>query len=534
MTHKNKNRCDKYRYLGSAIVLASSLGSSAGFGQSSQNTGSAPEQLAIMTMPAHEVCAGKAYLNGQGERTVGTKNCQAKVCSQAGETNCLTSAEYRSLDVSALLPEQLMRGYSLGGIAGSFNPNAPKPAPCKSHGNSFCVSNAAFPGVERAKITAGNIVKGIAFPGMASGAFPSAQYPLPGYDRSLKTLAGSNLSSILQEKGTLQFWNISGQRQVMAIDVGLASENIPAGKIIHGIKGKMKRDTFPVCTKDGQYSCQVRQGFLAVKATDLLPENFRKGVKVSDNIMGTYPSKRTPLANAREATPDLQTDTFKVRMASDKPFEFFDRFGRRYTARGDSNVKPQYIKAGVSLWGTSGIFQGLITDEAFNEFDILTGHRVGNMQGKLDPKCAIKGTCRQDYWVQQSFNKGGKATTCDGDTTKTCVFFHKITKLTWLFPPVGSTTSWSAATDICKGIGYKGGGWRLPTQKEGELAMTQGMKALPIHQRYSTKIDGSEWLWTSTANGAKPGYRIYIAPAVGYASSSGASMGGQAYPVCVR
>lgn len=533
MTHKNKNRCDKYRYIGLAIILASSLGSSAGFGQNSQKTSSAPEQLAIMTMPAHEVCAGKAYLNGHGERTVGTKNCQAKVCSKAGETGCLTTAEYRSLDVSALLPEQLVRGYSLGGVTGSFNPNAPKPAPCKSHGNSFCVSNATFPAVERAKVTAGNIVKGIAFPGMASGAFPSAQYPLPGFDRSLKMLTGSNLSSILQEKGTLQFWTITGNRQVVAIDVGLASENIPAGKMIHGIKGKMKRDTFPVCTKDGQYSCQVKQGYLAVKATDLLPENFRNGVKVSDSITGTYPSKRTPLANAREANPDLRSDTFTKLMAEDNVFEFFDRFGRRYTARGDSNVKIDHIKAGVSLWGTTGNFRGLATDEDFDEFDILIGHRVADMQGKLDPKCGQKGTCRQDYWVQKSFDNGGKATTCDGDTSKTCVFFHKITKLTWLFPPVGSTIDWSAATAICKGIGYKGGGWRLPTQKEGELAMTQGMKALPIHQRYSTKYDGSENFWTSTADGG--GKRVYISPMTQTIQHRyAAHNGGVAYPACVR
>lgn len=491
------------------------------------------ETLPIMTLPATEVCSGIAYINNKGDRTEGVKNCQVVPCNKPNQTGCLTTVDHPSFEKKAVEAEHIVRGYSIGGIQGTFNPHAPKPVACTKHGDSACVSNVAFPAVERAKITAGNIVKGTVFPGMATGAYPSQQYPLPGYDPAHKMLTSTNLSSALQHTGNLQFWTIRGERQVVAADVGLAPANIPAGKSIHGIKGKMKRDTFPVCNKDGQYNCQVKQGYLAVKATDLLPENFRNGVKVSDSITGTYPSAATPLAAASATVPDLRADTFRQRMASDSTFEFFDRFGRRYRARGDSNVVPSHIKAGVTLWGTPGRFQGTLADENFDEFDILKGHSLGDIKGKLDPFCATNGTCRPDFWLDRSVNNEGKLTKCNSGSARNCVFYHKITKRTWLFPKVESTMDWAASTALCKGERFDGhSDWRLPSQKEAMQAMAQGMKALPFHQRYSKKFEGSERFWTSTGGAGKG--RVYFAPKTGAGSQAVENNGFAVYPACIR
>lgn len=485
-----------------------------------------------MTLPAQEVCAGTAYIDGQGEKVIGTKDCQAKACTKAGQSGCLTTAHYPALDASAIAPEQLIKGYTLGGVTGSFDPSGPKPKPCMAHGDSFCIATAAFPAVERAKLTAGNIVKGVTFPGMATGAYPSAQYPLAGYDPKLEVLTAKGLSNTLTAKGSLQFWTIRGERQVVAIDVGLAPANIPAGQAIHGIKGTMTQDSLPDCSRDGQFNCQVKRGFVAVKATDLLPENFRRGVKVSDSITGTYPSQSTPLVSGSPQVADLSAATFSQRLASDASFEFFDRFGRRYSARGDSDLQDAHIKAGVSLWGTAGGFKGLVSDENFDAFDIMKGQSIGNIQGQLDPFCATHGTCREDYWLDRSVDEDGDPATCGSGTAKTCSFFHKLTKRTWLLPQVSSTLNWNAATALCQGERFDGhSDWRLPTQKEALQAMAQGMKALPFHTRYSKQFEGSERFWTSTAGGQG---RVYFAPRTLAAADHQPQNAGAAYPICIR
>lgn len=513
-----------------AFLLGSSLGT--GQGAFAKAAKEATESLAIMTLPAQEVCAGTAYINGQGEKVVGTKDCQAKACTKAGQSGCLTTARFPAIDAGAIAPEQLVKGYSLGGVTGSFDPHGPKPKPCTVHGDSYCIATAAFPAVERALLTAGNIVKGVTFPNMATGAYPSAKYPLAGYDPKLKVLTAKGLSRILTAKGSLQFWTIRGERQVVAIDVGLAPANIPTGKAIHGIKGTMTRDSLPDCRRDGQFNCLVKSGFVAVKATELLPENFRRGVKVSDSITGTYPSPRTPLASGSEQVVDLSAATFSQRLASDASFEFFDRFGRRYSARGDSDLHQGHIKAGVSLWGTTGSFKGLASDESFDAFDVLKGQRVGTIQGQLDPFCASHGTCRADYWQDRSVDDNGDRATCGSGNANTCVFVHKLTKRTWLLPKVSSTLNWTAATALCQGERFDGhSDWRLPSQKEALQAMAQGMKALPFHGRYSTQFEGSERFWTSTAGGKG---RLYFAPRTLAAADHLPHNAGAAYPICIR
>lgn len=466
--------------------------------------------LPIMTLDPRNVCQGVKYLNAAGRETVGTKACEAVRCKNDGQTGCLTTAIYQALDTSDVKQEDLVVGYSLAGVSGTFNPNAPKPQPCTANARVGCIATAEYVAVDRRSLTAGNVVKGFSIGGVVTGAYPSASHPLNGYDASNHILQGANLATVLRKQGSLQFWDQNGERQVVAIDIGLDPRNIPVGTSIHGIQGAMKKDTFPTCSKDGQYNCLIRSGFMAVKNSLLIPENFRKDLTVGP-IKGVYPSKDAALDGASDQVPDLTEGTFLTLIKDDAMFEYFDKTGKRYTQNGDSDLKSENISLAVSVLGVKGGFKGIGDASGIDPFDILKGTEVAGVQGKLDVNCASKGTCLDAYWQDQSVRDDGEATTCLNDP-KQCVFSHKISGLTWYMPLTKNYVTWDSANSTCQGLSFKGhDDWRLPTQKEATQAMAQGMNKLAFHQHYTNNPDwgSAERFWTSTSSARG---RAFFAP----------------------
>lgn len=482
------------------------------------------EKLPIMTVKPALVCKGVAYLNLQGERTVGTRVCQAKACTKAGELGCLTTEELPAVDKANIQPAAMVKGYSLAGVTGTFDPNQPEPVPCTKDGQSECIATKDYVAVARAKLKPANIAKGVTIPGIAKGDYPSAKNPLAGYDPAAVVLTGQGLANALQKKGSVQFWNKRGERQVVSIDVGLEPRNIAVGKSIHGIKGVMKRDTFPDCSTTKLYNCKVKQGFVAVKTSKLLQEHFRKGIKIGP-ITGSYPSASSPLTTATKDTLGLTESNFSDSLSQNTTFEFFRPDGTRQTYQGDVHLQPMHIKRGLTVLGKTGQFQGLDGGDQFDEFDILKGHTVAGIEGKLDPYCGTKGTCRQDYWQDRSVRDDGSRTTCQDSST--CLFYHNITKVTWLMPKMNGATSWTLATQTCQNLRHGGhSDWRLPTQKEAMQAMVHGMGKLGYSSRYQNTNNAS--LWTSTSNGSN---KFHFSPSNKTMSESANA---SAYTACIR
>lgn len=490
-------------------------------------------QLPIITLPPQQVCRGTEYIDAEGNKAKGAKVCSAAPCVTSGQTGCLTTTKLRSLNLSELRARDMVKGYQLAGVTGSYDPAAPPPTPCTQMGKINCIATTAFPAVDRKAIVPGNIAKGVSFSGLATGAYPSAQYPLPGFDATDKMLSSQGLTGILASKGSVQFWTVHGDRQVVSIDIGLNPRNIKAGQAIHGIKGTMKFDTFPQCTKDGQVDCVVKNDFLAVDRTKIIPDHLRKGLKIGP-ITGTYPSKSSALEGASPDVPDLTAGNFHQLLRSNDRFEFFDKRGKRYTYTGDAALRHENISEGVSILGVTGNYKGFSGGDGFNAYDIRTGFKVGDMKGQLDIDCASKGTCNINIWKDESVTADGSYTPC-AYSPKKCVFTHRFLKTTWYFPLSRDHVDWNTAKSRCENLRYKGhSDWRLPTQKEAMHAVNVGLSGLPISKHYNNAGHyGAEGFWTSTTMGS--GHRrAYYMPARKFVMSTPSSNSSMVNYMCIR
>lgn len=475
----------------------------------SKRAANADSELPIITLDPREVCSTVTFLNAEGARTVGQKPCQQRQCLKTGDTGCVTTVAIPSADLDSLQPSQMVIGYTLLGITGTFDPNAPVPTACRASGQVNCITHRAYVGLDKRNLTPGTIAKGITIPGIATGDYPSARHRLDDYSGQDIELGGSSLATTLQKQGKVQFWTARGTRQVVSIDQGLKPANIVANKTIHGIRGTMLQDTFPICSKDGQKDCQVKQGFIAVTASKFKPENFRRGIAIG-SLVGNYPSASAPLQSVNSTIADITAQNSHALLSQDVTFQYFDRFGKRYTFTGDGNLNPSNIIRSREVFGVQGTFVGQSDDNNIDAFDIRYGATVAGVGGKLDLTCGSKGTCRSDYWQDLSVAANGNRIGC-GDSPARCMFRHKITKLTWMLPLRRNYVTWDNARTFCSNENIDGHtDWRLPTQKEALQAMVHGMHALPFHKHYNNQFESSERFWTSSAvDGSN---RVYFSP----------------------
>lgn len=118
-------------------------------------TGSTP----VITLPPAEVCAGVQYLDGNGAAQTGSKTCAAAVadCTGNGQTGCVTTAAFKSADLSNLAATNIKSGVTIAGVAGGVTPS---PAACTSDGQITCVTTAAFPAADLAAFSAWDLRAG--------------------------------------------------------------------------------------------------------------------------------------------------------------------------------------------------------------------------------------------------------------------------------------------------------------------------------------------------------------------------------------
>src|SRR5262249_13536667 len=131
----------------------------------------------IITEAPSEVCLGKKFYDAAGLLHEGAKNCASgssapppPACAADGAVDCLTNANFRAIDMSAVVASRLVSGTTIGGVSGTL-------ADCAADGAAVCVTSASFRACEMSRVTAGHVRSGITIAGV-TGAYPSASHPL--------------------------------------------------------------------------------------------------------------------------------------------------------------------------------------------------------------------------------------------------------------------------------------------------------------------------------------------------------------------
>lgn len=294
-------------------------------------------------------------------------------CSAGGQTGCLTSSSYKSMDLTAasvttdlsaanlstvitsgssfefwdssgtrhevagdsdLTAANISSGKTLFATAGSA---ASAPASCGAPGAQNC------------------LVSGSYFAGTACGANASACF-LPSYQASTQPLKAINYDTIDAGKTSiLSSLNLAGVQGTLlncstANAVGCVSTSTyPSIDLrMAGVATGLTASNFETrltTALDSEFWDASGTRHTISGDADLVPGKIKSGV-VIHGVTGQYPSANYPLA-ANTATTDLTNLATQLR--SNGSFEFFDSEGTRYTGSGDSDITADNIKEGVVL-----------------------------------------------------------------------------------------------------------------------------------------------------------------------------------------
>lgn len=286
--------------------------------------------LPVITLAASEVCAGQKYYDERGQLQTGTKVCltQASIpaCGADGAVGCVTTANFPAAFAEGLAAKILV-GETVAGVAGTSESRLPD---CALDGSRECVARGDF--------------------------FAARICPENGSNCYLQPYM-----SLSQPLKAISYDALAAGRGSMRSSLTLG-----------GLTGYLVD-----CAADGATGCVATGNFKAVEASRLSPDNIKNGVSIG-GVVGRYPSSAAPLAS-NFADPDLESFGDGTALGS---YRFFDSKGNSYratvadeeltpgsttrvvssastlyrqvTVPGDVNLIPTNIKAGVSIFGSSG------------------------------------------------------------------------------------------------------------------------------------------------------------------------------------
>lgn len=128
---------------------------------------------------------------------------------------------------------------------------------------------------------------------------------------------------------------------------------------INGIQGEIEPPEAlpPYCSATVATNCLTSTKFPSVSSKLMVAGNFRKGVSFpSLGITGSYPDNSKPLPGA-SGVFRLDSNNFSsaLRDSTGIPFQYWDAYGNRHTLTGDTELKPENLREGRSVYGVKGI-----------------------------------------------------------------------------------------------------------------------------------------------------------------------------------
>lgn len=454
----------------------------------------------IIGLGADQVCQGMTFRGSSGATVEGQKLCTLPACTAGKLSDCLTTAGYRSVDLSYVQAQrsQFYPALTIAGVKGELGP---LPIPnCQRTGDSDCLSTSKLRAIAKSIIHPGVIKKGVALDGSAIvGEYPSAKYPPTPIPAGSIALTPKNLKEALRSTKTYHFWTVFGELRTITGDNRLHGNNIRAGLSTYGVTGKGAATAGPLCTAAGSRSCVVTSSWLSLNPADLDPKTVRQGVAIA-GVSGQYPSAAAPLAASSPGVADLQiTASHWGQLSQDELYEYFDNEGRRYTVTGTTALAPHNLADQQTILGVVGSFQGL-DPGSVDPVDIRKGLAIGaGKVGSLDlaARCTTKANCLQGHW--RRLEADGKLSTAPCESTGNfCVLRNLTQRQDWLFDTKSAPMTWQEAAESCENLEHLGAkDWRMPSQKELMQAAVNGLGSAGPYDFYSQPISELKF-WSAT------------------------------------
>lgn len=408
-------------------------------------------------------------------------------CTGNAQTGCVTTATYKSGDLTNLSAANIKSGVTIAGTAGDY-PSATNrlagqdattdlPTFASTTGGSTyewfqsdgtritatvqsnqtvtpSASTQTFnTGLYKsvvvngdADLVVGKIKSGVDIFGVV-GDYPSATYPLTGADGTAD-LDLATFDAKIKSATAFEWFTPAGARHTNSGDADIAAANIVSGVSIFGTSGSAVSGSN--CTSDGQTGCVTTSQYKSADTNAYTTWDIRKGKTVGGkagdiafykNMKGTYDNTTSPAIS------------------------------------------------GTDVWDTVDDYNnnGAFPTTAPSGWDQATGAN----------------------WIMDPANDvgGGGGTASDNlcSGSEACVFKDQITGLMWAKDD-GTTRTWQNSITYCDGLSYGGyTDWRLPTQKELMQAYTDGIwsqkatNKLSLTTSYywasSTRSDGTSSAW---------------------------------------
>lgn len=327
----------------------------------------------LPSLDATTVANSYEWFASDGTRLSGTIGSTGTITP--GSTDQSFTGVYVGFTVAGaatLVPGNITDGTSIFGVTGNA---ATRPADCGGNNLTGCVTTATYRSADLTNLGAGNIRNGVSIAGV-TGQYPSATHPLSGNTATvdLPSLAatvaagsyewfqsdGTLVSGAIADAGTItpgatnQTFTASLYRQFMVSgDPDLDPANIKSGVELFGHNGSFTVGTGPGdCSADGQSGCVVTGGYVSASSALLLPGNIRAGISLG-GVTGNYPSSTSPLVGSN-ATTDLTDALFDTAVRGAAAFEWFDSTGARHSRAGDTNLVASNIRTGIDILGVTG------------------------------------------------------------------------------------------------------------------------------------------------------------------------------------
>lgn len=542
------------------------------FGAASATTGT-------LTLPSAAQVRSSAGAFGVGGNSITPSLAD---CSSNNAQGCVTTASYRSADLTNLAAGNIVNGVSIAGTTGNVTlptaanvytgitfgasgattgtltlPTAaqvrssagafgvggssitPTLADCSANNVQGCVTTSSYRSADLANLAAGNIKSGVAIAG-TTGDYPSATYPLSGAD-STADLDSATFNAKIKSSAAFEYWTSSGSRETGNGDADITATNI--------------KDTISIFGETGSFTgsgggtpdeWDLRAGVTVGSVTGKLKVDCRSAATLVTFDAGV------PYA----ATVDSSTDYFTVTSHG-----FADNQMIRVHAltipTGLINNAAYYVRNStantfqVSL--TSGGAAINITSNGTTVFAMRAINSTVDIWDSIDDYYAAPvSTPTYTGWSSNNYcggvetvlgdakvwrdvtttGDGVTASTC-GSTSAHCTLKNKITGQDWAATDY-TQRHWAQAASYCDNLSRNGKtDWRLPTKKEWLGAHQHGIVSTVSVTNW---MDGDFFrdnnVWTATTSTVATTYAWYIKPANGALLTAGKET--SYFVVCVR
>ncbi len=425
--------------------------------------------LPLWTGEASDICNSRSYIDINGEKQTGTKNCGgalAQACLSEADSNCIVDgASYKPVSTANLVPGHIKSGVTIAGVPGSL---APSPLGCSTDGAGSCVvDGTTFRAAKMSNFDSTRILNGSTVAGVVGNlTLPPPAKVLIGTTygangtSSSGTLTLPSASNVLSgsgpygETGDLQTpslanrgpWDLTvsfpGAGYYSGTANSPAGETIVDGTTILGVVGLATLKPAD-CSNNGLTGCVTTATYKSADLSNLSPGNIKAGVTLAGTL-GAFPSANYLLAGS--SGTDLTSANFNAQIKSSATFQYFGADGVRYTGAGDSDIIGANIRDDVDIFGESGsVTQPVVPDP----WDVRIGKIINGVAGKLKPTCRNRvNSARFNY--DGSISSIGQAAVTTGTTADIWDTIDDYNNNTSGLP-ASVVSAWGSDTD-CGGI----------------------------------------------------------------------------------